>query len=204
MRYYTIDLYEYFKMQKPEGAKAELKCYLRDNSVEINPNRKSPAMLVLPGGGYAMVSDREGEPIALSFLSKGFASFVLTYSVAPIRYPNQLVEAVMAMTYIRLNAEELAIDPNMVTAVGFSAGGHLCATLASIPDCEDVKKLFVSSVDAKPNAVILSYPVITCNNAKGHVGSFLNLLGEENKDEYSKLDITNLIDGKSAPAFICK
>ena len=202
MRFFSVDLYDYFNVSKPDGAVATLKCYVRDNSVEINSKRKSPAMLVLPGGGYGFVSDREGEPIALRFLSSGFASFVLTYSIAPIRFPYQLSEAVMAMNYIRLNAEELCIDPNMVCAVGFSAGGHLCATLGSISDCDAVKAVFNSRVDAKPNAVILSYPVITCHNKKGHVNSFVNLLGEENKDRYKELDLTNLISEKSAPAFI--
>ena len=202
MRFFTVDLYDYFSVKKPEGARADLSCYVRDNSVEVNPNRKNPAMLVIPGGGYGMVSTREGEPIALAFLNKGFNSFVLTYSVAPIRFPYQLTEAVMAMNYIRLNAEELNVDPNMVAAVGFSAGGHLCATLGTICDCDAVKAVFESKVEAKPNGVILSYPVITCNNEKGHVGSFVNLLGEENKDRYAELDLTNLIDEKSAPAFI--
>ena len=202
MRCFTVDLYDYFKVEKPEGARAELACYILDRSVEVNPNRRFPAMLVLPGGGYAMVSFREGESVALSFLNKGFVSFSLTYSVAPSRYPRQLAEAVMAMNYIKLNADEFGIDPEMVSAVGFSAGGHLCATLGSICDCEDVKSIFTSKVDARPSAVILSYPVITCNNEKGHVGSFINLLGEENADKYHELDLVNLIDKNSAPAFI--
>ena len=202
MRFFEVDLYEYFKVKKPDGARAMLKCYLADNSVEINPKRKSPAMLVLPGGGYGMVSDREAEPIALRFLSKGFASFVLTYSVAPIRFPYQLTEAVMAMNYIRLNAEEFNVDPDMVSSVGFSAGGHLCATLGSISDCEAVKGVFESKVCPRPNATVLGYPVITCDNEKGHVGSFINLLGEENKDRYKELDLTSLISERSAPAFI--
>lgn len=202
MRFFSVDLYDYFNVNKPDGCVANLSCYIRDNSVEVNPKRKSPAMLVLPGGGYGMVSTREGEPIALKFLDKGFNSFVLTYSVAPKRFPTQLAEAVMAMNYIRLNAEDLCVDPNMVCAVGFSAGGHLCATLGSISDCDAVKSIFESKVDARPSAVILSYPVITCKNDKGHVGSFINLLGEENEHKYKDLDITNLIDEKSSPAFI--
>ena len=72
MRFFTVDLYDYFSIKKPEGAREDLSCYVRDNSVEVNPNRKNPAMLVIPGGGYGMVSTREGEPIALAFLNKGF------------------------------------------------------------------------------------------------------------------------------------
>ena len=202
MRVFTVDLYDYFKVDKIDGARALLTCYLPNRSIEINAKRKRPAMLVLPGGGYGMVSDREGEPVALKFLNSGFVSFVLTYSVAPVRFPRQLTEAVMAMNYIRLNAEEFGVAPDMVSAIGFSAGGHLCATLGSICDCDAVKSLFASRVDPRPNAVVLGYPVITCHNEKGHVGSFKNLLGEENKDEYEKLDLVKLIDSKSSPAFI--
>lgn len=58
-----------------------------DNSEEMEPDRIRPAILILPGGGYAMTSDREAEPVALQFLAKGFAVFVLRYSVQPSRYP---------------------------------------------------------------------------------------------------------------------
>ncbi len=197
----VVDLYDYFKVAKPEGARAELTCYLLDNSIEINANRKAPAMLVIPGGGYGMVSDREGEPVAVAYLNAGFSAFVLRYSIAPIRYPYQLVEAVMAMAYIRINAKEFNIDSDMVSAIGFSAGGHLCGMLATIPDCEDVKGVFSAPVPVKPNAVVLSYPVITSAN-KTHIGSFENLCGKENVELQRKLDISTLVDKNSAPAFI--
>lgn len=201
MKLFTVDLYDYFGVAKPEGGVGTLTCYLQENSVEISPNRLNPAMLVIPGGGYGMVSDREGEPVAIAFYNEGFSTFVLNYSVAPIRYPYQLVEGVMAMNYIRLNAKDLCVDENMVCAVGFSAGGHLCSTLATIPDCDDVVKIFNGKVKARPNAVILGYPVIT-NTSKGHIGSFINLCGEENYDLQKRLDITNLVDENSSPAFI--
>ena len=201
MKYFSVDLYEYFGVTKPEGGVGALTCYVKENSREISPERYSPAMLVIPGGGYSMVSDREGEPVATAFLSKGFSCFVLNYSVAPIRFPYQLVEGVMAMNYIRLNSKELFVDENSVCAVGFSAGGHLCSTLATIPDCAEVSKVFESKVNARPNAVILSYPVIT-SSARGHASSFFNLCGDHNVDLQKALDITKLVDENSAPAFI--
>lgn len=200
MKVFKIDLYEYFKVERPTGGRAELSCFVLENSKEINKNRKNPAMLVLPGGGYGFVSDREGEPVALSFVSKGFSAFVLTYSIAPIRFPHQLTEAVMAMNYIRLNAEELFINPEMVASVGFSAGGHLCGTLGMIPDCKEVESVFKSRVDAKPNAILLGYPVVTQGN-KGHIGSFNNLCGED-KELRNRVDLLNCVDKNSAPAFI--
>ncbi len=200
MKCFTVDLYEYFKVQKPHGARANLCCYVKDNSEEINLNRKNPAMLVIPGGGYGMVSDREGEPIALNFLSRGFCCFVLTYSVAPFRFPYQLVEAVMAMAYIRKNAKELLIDENMIASIGFSAGGHLCGMLGSISDCEDVKAIFNADVPVAPNAIILSYAVIK-DKDKGHQGSFDNLCGDDDGLK-EKLNVAKLVNKNSAPAFI--
>ncbi len=200
-----IDLYEYFKIRKPEGARGVLTTYIRDLSPEINPDRKAPAMLVIPGGGYYMVSDREGEPVAMRYLALGFNSFVLNYSVAedsPLKYPYQIAEAAMAMAYIRLNAESLNIDPEKVAAVGFSAGGHLCAMLGSFHNCPDVDKIFKPNVCVKPNAIVLGYPVISSDITFAHIGSFINLCGEENKELMKKVDVLNLIDENSAPAFI--
>ena len=200
MKVFTVDLYDYFKVEKPDGARANLCCYVKDNTVEVDIDRKNPAMLVIPGGGYGMVSDREAEPVALNFLSRGFSCFVLTYSVAPVRYPYQLLEAVMAMSYIRKNASELKVDENMIASIGFSAGGHLCAMLGSIPDASEVTAIFKSEVYTKPNAIILAYPVIIYKG-KGHFGSFDNLCGEDESLK-ERLDIVNLVNKDSAPAFI--
>lgn len=200
-----INLYEYFKIKKPEGARGVLTTYIRDLSLEIDLERKAPAMLVIPGGGYYMVSDREGEPVAMRYLALGFNAFVLDYSVAEdsaLKYPYQIAEAAMAMEYLRINAENLNIDPEKIAAVGFSAGGHLCAMLGSFHNCPETGKVFKPTVCVKPNAVVLGYPVISSDISFAHIGSFINLCGEENKELMKKVDVLNLIDENSAPAFI--
>lgn len=200
-----INLYEYFKIKKPEGARGVLTTYIRDLSSEIDLERKAPAMLVIPGGGYYMVSDREGEPVAMRYLALGFNAFVLDYSVAEdsaLKYPYQIAEAAMAMEYLRINAENLNIDPEKIAAVGFSAGGHLCAMLGSFHNCPETGKVFKPTVCVKPNAVVLGYPVISSDISFAHIGSFINLCGEENKELMKKVDVLNLIDENSAPAFI--
>lgn len=205
MKTEIIDLYEYFNVKKPEGARGYLATYVAALSPEIDPGRKLPAMLVIPGGAYYMVSDREAEPVALKFFAAGFNAFVLNYSVAgdsAVKYPYQIAEAEMAVAYLRLNAENLHIDAEKIAAVGFSAGGHLCAMLGSCHNCPSVGKVFKPPVCVKPNAVVLSYPVITCNPECGHLDSFNFLCGEGRKDMYDKVDILNLIDENSAPAFI--
>ena len=201
MKLINVDLYDYFNVKKPEGGVGVLTAYIMDNSGEVNANRKHPAMLVLPGGGYAMTSDREAEPIALRYLGYGWNSFVLRYSVAPVKYPYCLAEAIMAMNYIRINADELHIDKNKVAAIGFSAGGHLAAMLGSYYDSPEAAEVFKSRVSARPDAIVLSYAVIT-SGAKTHGGSFTNLCGDDNPDLKAKLDIKNLVNENSSPAFI--
>ena len=80
MKTEIIDLYEYFNVKKPEGARGYLATYVAALSPEIDPGRKLPAMLVIPGGAYYMVSDREAEPVALKLFAAGFNGFVLNYS----------------------------------------------------------------------------------------------------------------------------
>ena len=82
----VIDLYKYFNIKRENGAKGYLTTFIHQNSPEFTSTRIRPAMLVIPGGGYAMCSDREAEPIAISFLEKGYNSFVLNYSVAPVSF----------------------------------------------------------------------------------------------------------------------
>ena len=201
MKVYSIDLYDYYKIKKPQGGAGELVCYIPGKSTEIDANRKNPAMLVIPGGAYAYTSFREDEPVALKYLTYGFYSFVLRYSVAPVKYPYALAEAIMAMNYLRSNADELGIDGEKIAAVGFSAGGHLTATLGSYYYSPEALEIFKPEFSARPDAVILGYPVIT-SGEKAHVGSFDNLCGTENLALREKLSVENLINEKSSPAFI--
>ena len=139
MKTERIDLYEHFGIPRPNGAEGYLTTYIIERNKEFSGKRFRPAMLVIPGGGYKMVSAREEEPIALYYLSQGFDAFTLKYSVKPIAFPYQLLEGCMAMAYIRENAEELGVDKEHVSAIGFSAGGHLCGMLGSISDEKEIK-----------------------------------------------------------------
>ncbi len=180
--------------------KAYIEAYIPDNAVNAY------GMLVIPGGGYSTVcSDREGEPIALAYLAHGFATFVLHYSVgAEAKGHRPLVEASAAMAYIRKNAKEYGIDANRVFAVGFSAGGHLAASLATMWHRKEItEQACIEYGSNRPEAVVLGYPVITGGD-KAHKGSFYNIIGsteptEEQLDYYS---VEKCVDEKSCPAFI--
>lgn len=97
-----------------DGSTATFVGYCLDNSSEIDPNRKRPSVLVIPGGGYEMTSDREAEPIAMQFLAAGFNAFVLRYSVKPSIFPVALLEAAEAMRRIRTHADEWHCDADAI------------------------------------------------------------------------------------------
>ena len=108
-----------------------------------------PAMLVLPGGGYAMCSDREADAVALSYMQAGYQAFVLRYSTGGDKvWPQPLEDYEQAMEYIKGHAADLHIEKNHIAVVGFSAGGHLAGCAATM-------------AENKPAAAILVYPAVT-------------------------------------------
>ncbi len=162
------------------------------------------ALLVIPGGGYAMVSDREDEPIMLPFLAHGYCVFSLHYSVGKnALFPRPLVEASRAVGEIRAHAKEWNIDPNRVFAVGFSAGGHLTASLGTFWHLDGIAE--AAGIPAGSNrltGMILSYAVLTAHE-KAHKGSFYNLLGTASptEEELSRWSIEEHVTDRNPPAF---
>lgn len=196
-----IDLYEYFNVKRPENASGYLNTYIQEKSTFVE-DRIRPAMLVVPGGGYAHVSSREKEQVALQFLADGYNAFTLEYTVGEtVSYPYQLIEGAMAMVYIRENAETQNTDASHVGAIGFSAGGHLTAMLATLFDQEVVKEFLGDKASlCRPDAVVLSYPVIT-SNEYAHRGSLDRISGKDAKLE-KFLSLENRVTENSSPAFI--
>lgn len=197
-----IDLYKYYGLKRKKGALGYLNTYIAENSPELNLKRKRPAMIVLPGGGYQMLSDREKEPIAIKFLEKGYSSFTLEYSVKTLGFPTQLIETAMAVAYIRENAENFFVDREHIAVVGFSAGGHLAATIATLYNDDAVKKTLGEYASlARPDAVILGYPVITSDPKYWHESSILTVAAGK-KSLIQKLSIEKRVSQDSVPAFI--
>ena len=111
--------------------------------------KKRPAIMVIPGGGYRMCSDREAEAVAFEYLRAGYHAFVLRYSIKKDAvWPNPLNDYEQAMELIRSKAEEWHIYEDKIAIVGFSAGGHLASVAATL-------------AKNKPNAAILGYAVTT-------------------------------------------
>lgn len=156
MIYQTINL----DREHPE---VTLTTYIPDPSSEYQENKKTPAVIVCPGGAYQFLSDREGEPIALRFNSEGYAAFVLRYRVGingEAVQPKPLFDLGRAMVYVKEHAKEWRIDAEHISICGFSAGGHLCASYASAwHESWLAKELGESKEKLKPYAAILGYPV---------------------------------------------
>ena len=186
-------IYETITVQAGEY-EGTLGCFEYTESREM-PTASRPAMLVLPGGGYAMCSDREAEPIALEFLTRGSNAYALRYPCAPAEYPAQLAVAAAAMDTIR-KRKNGKTDGKRVFAIGFSAGGHLCASLANC----DPSLPFLRGYDCKPNGVVLGYPVI--GGTPTHGGSFDNLLGNPRPKGMEWLQLHESVRADNPPAFI--
>ncbi|MBQ4153597.1 MAG: alpha/beta hydrolase [Clostridia bacterium] len=140
-----------------------MNAYLHENCEEWNYAHTRPAVVVCPGGGYGMCAPREADPIARRFLAAGYNAFVLYYSLGErAAFPQPLVDLSKAMKYIREHAKEWNILKDKIAVCGFSAGGHLTASLGTLWNNSEVQTLAnCSGEENKPNALILGYPVIS-------------------------------------------
>ncbi len=130
-----------------EERHVSLTAYVQDVEGEFGFQER-PAMLVLPGGGYTMCSDREADPVATAYLKAGYQAFILRYTVKEYgRWPNPLNDYEEAMELIQARAEEWHVQADKIAVVGFSAGGHLAACAATV-------------AKNRPAAAVLVYPAI--------------------------------------------
>jgi acetyl esterase/lipase len=146
-----------------------------------NPAHPTAAIVICPGGGYAGLSmETEGTNEAEWFRQKGVAAFVLKYRlpVHGYRHPVPLLDAQRAIRLVRSHAADWKIDPAKVGVMGFSAGGHLAATLDTHYDTGNAKSDDpVDRQSCRPDFAVLVYPVISMKDGLTHQGSKLNLLG---------------------------
>ena len=137
-----------------EERKVTLTAYLQGVGGEFRYVTKRPAIVILPGGAYQYCSEREADPVAMPYLAAGFQVFILRYSLgANAVWPNPLDDYDQAMALIRERAEEWNLYADKIAVIGFSAGGHLAASAATLSK-------------NRPNAAILGYAVLN-DDAKG-------------------------------------
>ena len=169
---------------------ARLTTYIQDDTEEIVIHER-PLVLVCPGGGYCMTSDREAEVIVLQVLAMGCHAALLRYSCAPSVFPASLLELASSVKLIREHAREWHIDPDKIIVMGFSAGGHLAASLGMFWNRKFLaERLGINHKDQellRPNGMILCYPVIT-SGEYAHKDSFRFLLGLNQETVPEKLE----------------
>jgi len=172
---------------------------------KINPT-SAPCVIICPGGGYGILaSGHEGTEVAKFFNSIGIHALVLKYRIPSNEHQVDkknapLQDAQQAIMLVRKNATEWGVDPAKVGVMGFSAGGHLAASLATHYD--DRKIIADKSISFKPDFQVLIYPVISFGKIS-HGGSRNNLLGKDTTAEYIDYFSNELHVNKfSPPAFM--
>ena len=188
--------YEVIDMKIAHSVQATLTIYAHEDYPEVYGERKRPMIVICPGGGYEHVSPREGEAIALQFMTTGAHAAVLRYDVSGqgAGFPQHLLELAASVAYVRKHAAEYCIDPDKILVAGFSAGGHLAASLGCFWKEKWLEELMQAEIgatmkDYQPNGEILAYPVITSGEF-AHRGSFVKIMGSEAEQGYAPLGLT--------------
>jgi acetyl esterase/lipase len=138
------------------------------------------AMIICPGGGYARLAfDKEGTDVAKRLNAIGVSAFVLKYRLAEYGHPAPLEDVLRSVRLVRSRAAEFGIKADRIGVMGFSAGGHVAATAATMFDAPEGRTgTPIDGTSARPDFVALIYPVITMKNPFAHAGSRDNLLGK--------------------------
>ena len=172
------------------------------------PKPNGMSVIVCPGGGYGRLAfDHEGVEVAKAFTAMGITAFVLKY-----RLPNEktqvdrslapLQDVQQAMRMVRKNAAKWGLKTDKIGVMGFSAGGHLAATAATLfamradPSVTD-------TITVRPNFSILIYPVVSFVEEITHKGSRNNLIGEKPTPEKTQQFSNELqVTAQTPPTFL--
>ena len=173
-------------------------------TIHLPPKEKATgaAVVIIPGGGYGVVCvGTEGHPIAKHLNERGIAGIVLKYRLPNKHHEIPANDARRAIRTVRARAAEWNIDPKRVGVWGFSAGGHLSSTVATVfdkgkPDAKDS----VEQQSSRPDFAILFYPVITMEKGVTHGGSRSNLMGST--DLAKRYSGENHVGRDTPPAFL--
>jgi acetyl esterase/lipase len=175
----------------------------------------SPAILIMPGGGYDRLTDTKEQAPVAEYFARTFhvTAFVLYYRLVEqdgtYRYPVPMWDGQRAVKLIRSRASQFAIDPERLALFGFSAGGHLASTLTlhSATDFGLPRHDEVDRQNGRPNLLGLGYPVISMDPAAvPPSGSYQNLLrgftGPELKYFQNYLSGEKNVTDRTPPVFL--
>lgn len=163
------------------------------------------AVVICPGGGYGNLSvEREGVQYANWLSTLGVTSFVLKYRLAEFGHPAPLQDVLRAIRLVRSRATEFKINPDRIGVMGSSAGGHLAASAGTLFDHAAGKTgAPLDAINARPDFVILMYPVITMVPPVAHAGSRKNLIGSNPTQELIDLmSVEKQVTAQTSPTLL--
>src|SRR5262245_26123799 len=163
------------------------------------------AGIVCPGGSYARLAfDKEGTEVAKRLNAIGVSAFVLKYRLVEYGHPGPLQDVLRAIRMVRSRADEFGIKTDRIGVMGFSAGGHVSATAATLFDTPDGRTGSpLDRTSARPDFAALIYPVITMKEPFVHVGSRDNLLGKNPPAKLvDELSVELRVTKSTPPAFL--
>ena len=167
------------------------------------------AIIISPGGGYRRIAvDIEGYELAAWLTSHGFTVFVLFYRLPAEGWSNaadvSLADAQRAIRLVRQRAAKWGVDPDRVAAMGFSAGGHVCASLATRYDAHVYKPVDAAdALSARPFLAAPIYPVLSMDAAIAHMGSRDNLLGKSpTPEQILTYSPDRMVTAQTPPCFL--
>ena len=165
--------------------------------------RLLPAIVICPGGGYGSNSAREADPVAKEYVAAGYHAFIVNYSVgehAANFLP--LCQLAATMAHIRKYSKKWLIDENKIAVCGFSAGGHLAASLGTLYNDNKFLNVWNRPENIRPDAMILGYPVIL-SNEYAHERSIRRVSGSEKGTEaYAWFGLDKHVDETTPPTFL--
>ena len=190
----------------PEGATdctVQAWIHQHDSSDE-NLRLSHPAMIICPGGAYAALSARESEPVAEPYFAAGYNTFILNYSVKEnAKDFKPLCQLAATIAHIRKHSQDFLTMPDKIAVSGFSAGGHLAASLGTLFNNERFLNAFGRDDHIRPDAMVLGYPVITADDEFSQMHSIRNVSGaEKGTPEYRWFDLTDHVDDQTPPTFL--
>ena len=159
--------------------------YLHDDHDRLVAHKIRPAVIICAGGAYRWLSPREKDPVALCFAALGYQTFLIEYAVGEMAAGlRPLRELAACVRLVRERAEEWHIEKEKIAVLGFSAGGHLAASLGILWNHAALQL----GEDCRPDALVLCYPVIT-TGAFAHRESIDHVTGgDENLRELLSLE----------------
>ncbi|NNC86901.1 MAG: alpha/beta hydrolase [Akkermansiaceae bacterium] len=168
-------------------------------------------VVVCPGGGYGILAmGHEGREVGEWFAKRGVTAMILKYRVAReagygYRFPVPQLDARRAIRTMRAKGKDWGVKPDRIGVMGFSAGGHLASTCATLfgESFDGESSDLIDTASARPDFAILCYPVIAMGERYCHGGSVKNLLGEDPPAELlAKCNSAKQVRGESPPCFI--